>query len=769
VRYTAHRWRGASALVSVALGVGVGVCAAGIAFLNAVIGEYQIGDPTRVVHIWSVDPSTETRAIPTLAEFDVWAASLPIADVGAYKQGEVRIGYLGSTSIARALAMRGDVLGVIGARALIGRIDLKTSTDVVCGEAFWRAKLNSDPSAIGKILTIDGVAHTIVGVTSSGVRFPDNRTEVFVRLESADASTPVSVIARLSGSQTAAAFAEMLMAVRGGRSQGAPRIEATTFEQERRSRVLWGTIGLLGPPVLVLLVAWANCTGILFVTYERRRTEFAVRLALGADRAKLLMMCMRDFLPVSIATFFIASGVAGTILAALRRMAAAVDPDLSGRVVMSAHVMAVTAVVSFAVVVAVIIAPVWRATRIELASVLRGGAGTSLRAIGFRRTSLRDTAVALEIGVAVGLVVCTGLFGRYFWEIHHATVSLDAGRTIVVSLGLKDSSVPRQPDLRTIATEIEELGGVAAVGFSDSVPSPGLSGLRLVEFSVRGENHRAPVRLTSTAVSPGYFECVRQQTLRGRAFSWQDDAAGLPVAIVSRSLADRLWPAMNPVGEVLRIDPATPWNRVVGVVTDAVSIGGSARTPLVAFFPLGQTPRNKGYAFVRTHSSPGDTLPGLLRVVARATDGNAARVQSLTELIYGEFRGGELIVAVMGLFALTALLLCGAGTYALVSQLVSDNVPEIGLRMAVGASASAVMWLVVRRLSRTLVAGVVLGLIPTLIGVYSLWDDLLLSGGSAASAWLLIAAALLLTGTIAGLVPARSATRVDPMQTLRAL
>jgi putative ABC transport system permease protein len=687
---------------------------------------------------------------------------------------------------------------VFGVQPQLGRFFLPEDEQaghapvVVVSQGLWRRNLGGDPSAVGRSITLDGQAYTIVGVAPEGFQYP-NKTEVWIPpfqlvpmlgprmdLERTRGFGFLSAVGLLKPGVTVERANDEMTAITARLRQQYPETNNNRFDRVESLRTnLVGESStalllLLGAVALVLLIACANVSNLLLARAAARGKEIAVRLALGATRLRLV----RQLLVESVLLAF-AGGAAGLVLGwwGVELMRGLLPPDFprAQAIGFDLRVLGFTFLVSLLTGVVFGLAPALRATNPDVNESLkessRGAAGD------VRRSGVRSMLVVTEVALSLMLLVGAGLLFRSLIRLQSVELGFSPARLLTFRVSPSGPTFDTDPKYSAFYKQIAErartLPGVDAVGVINTLP---LSKGPTTAFRVEG---RPPLAIDKwpgvnyRSVSPDYFRAVGVPVLKGRAFDAHDDDSATRVVIVNQSLARRDFPDEEPVGKRINTGATAPdgqpaWLEIVGVVGDVRSLELSSEPTPEIYTSYLQDPFAGMSFVVRTAVEPEGLIPSV-REAVRQVD----RAQPVTEFREMEKLVGDAAAQprfnslLLAVFAGLSLLLAAAGIYGVMSYGVTQRTREIGLRMALGAQPGDVLKLVVGRGMWLTFVGVGIGLAAS-FGLTRVMRSLLF-GVSDTDPLTFIGVALLLTfvAFIACYVPARRATKVDPTVALR--
>ena len=783
---------GFTSLVVAVLAIGIGATTVIFSIVDGVLLKpLPFADADRLIAIQSLTRGDEdgTASVPDVVDLQ---EARGVQDVVGYTGGSVILTGRGEATTLLTLFVTGDVMATLRAPLLRGRsftdADVRpgAAPTAVIAERLWRDRFGGDPSAIGGPATIDGQAFTIIGVAPDTFDFPIQAkrvdvwlpiggTQIGAQLASQRGAHFVHTIARLRPDVSIDQAAAELGAIGERLAREFPKSNAARLVrvlplQERivRQHRLALTV-LLGAVGAVLLIACANVANLLLARGVGRRREMAIRAALGAGRARIV----RQLLMESVAVSVVAGGV-GVLLSlwGLAAVVAASPVDIPRLhdVHIDRGVLAFAALLSAATGIAFGIIPAFQVSRLDAADTLKGTTGGADR----RGARTRHILVASEVALSLLLLAGAGLLGRTLLNLERVDVGFVAERTLVMEISLPDTRYPNEAAQiaffwRTIDA-LKSIPGVRAAAAGSTLPLTGNDmgiGFRVEGRPVRDEDH---TNAAYHAVSPDYFSTMGIRTIRGRGFTDRDDEHAPLVLVISETMARTYFPGEDPIGRRVAIGyHSTGPREVIGVVADVKESELSEKAQPEMYAPFAQTPWPFFSVVVRTDRDPAPLTPALRAAITRLDpEQPPGDVQALTHYVRLATAQPRFTATLAMAFAAIATLLAGLGIYGVLAYGVAQRRREIGIRMALGAQAGDVRRLVVTQAALLGVAGLAAGVAAALVLTRALSS--LLFGVTAydPSTFGAVSALLMAVVAAAAYLPARRATRVDPMIALRA-
>jgi predicted permease len=657
---------------------------------------------------------------------------------------------------------------------------------VVLSHRFWSSRFQNDPDIVGRTLRFNGENVTIIGVMPPGFDYPLlwGRVDIWTPL----VFPPDQQRAR--GSNWLQAFGRLKPGVQMSDAQQAMTVLADNFVNEKlmtpgeslrleplqkslsdemSRNVMWFTFGLAG---FVLLIACANLANLQLVRTAARTRELAVRTALGASRLRLVRQSLAESLAVSVIGGSLSLLVAWWGVDFISQKLFSQLPG--ARVSIDFKVFGFALLVSVATGLAFGVVPAWLSSRVDVNQGLRENSRSSTASRSHNR--LRHSLIVGQVAFALVLLAGAGLFLRGIQRFAH----LDCGWQVdgLVTARIRPQGTKYETDVQTrnfllqLEQKLEGLPGVQKLAISRSQPVWGFnsSGPVIVEGQPAPDPSQLP-EVFNEAVSPGYFDTLGIRVLEGRQFTAQDSADGPRVVIINETMARRFWPDESPIGKRIGREGDKPnWEEVVGVVNDISFPGdlGEPYTRLQSYHPLTQSPWG-GWTIAIRGSNTAEGFAKDLRAGIGQLDQDLPvyQIRTARSLIEEGLGSISLLGTLLGAFAALGLVLAAIGIYGVTSYSVVQRTGEFGIRMALGAQRLDLLWLVLRKGSALVLSGAAIGA----LGAYAVGRLLLAiiptlpTHDPAALA--VSTAVFVFVALFACYVPARRATRVDPMVALR--
>ncbi len=788
------------AVITLALGIGANTALFSVIY-RVLLNPLPYPEAERLMTLWSVDlrraGSKEATSGLDLADwrrqsksFDGMAGWFEIDHILTEGETPQRVGCVWVTA---------DLFPMLGVQPILGRFfepaEFKTEQprEVILSHKLWQERFGSTRDLPGKSISINQKSYTVVGIMPPGFQFPmqPDRIEVWMPAPESEKMGPfgqrnarlMNVIGRLKPDVAQEqAQAELDLVTAALRAQypttnqhyGAriiPAVENLTGSLRRPLFVLFGAVGC------VLLIACVNVAGLLLARGAARQHEMAVRAALGGSRRRITRQLLTESLILACL-----AGALGVLLAAwgVDALLTLHPGYLPGneQIAMDSSVLLFTLLLSLLTGVVFGLAPAWSSSKIDLTTSLKEGARAATDSLTQRR--IRNALVVAEIALALVLLTGAGLLMNSFWRLRQVDPGFDPHNVLTLRLSLDGFKYTKPEQLtdwfHRLQERLQAIPGVRSASVVMPVPLHGLTYLEdfTFPFEIEGRPHAANEhpRIGGYGVQPGYFGTMGIQLIAGRDFTARDNGTAPPVVIVSEEFARRYFPGEIPLGRRIRVfwpwDSLPSWREIVGVAGDVKGHRLDAAAKPEIYTAHAQTPFNEMYVAIKTDVAP-QSIVGAVRSAVQSLEKHQPfyDIRTMEERIGASVAQQRFSMLLLTLFAAVALILTTVGLYSVMAYTVAQRTHEIGIRMALGAQSLDVLRLVMKQ-------GITLALIGVAIGMAASFAltrlmKSLLFGVSATDPLTFITIALLLTmiALLACWIPARRATKVDPMVALR--
>ena len=788
-------------IVVLTLALGIGANTTIFSAIDAVLlNPLPYKDPERLMVVWETNkqlgPEMWDRNEAAIGNFLDWRSRNQSFDqLGALFDTDMNLTGVGEPQRIKSVVATTNFFQVLGVQPMLGRSFSPESETpgspftAIISHELWQRQFGSDPGLINKSLTLNGHQVEVIGVMPPGfeLQFPisvhvdmwvpfvidvadpdyhDRRNNFLYavgRLKPGVSQEQAQAEMKLIASQLQQQYPET-NADRGVRV--VPLHKQVVGNVESYLYMLFAAVGFL------LLIACANVAGLLLARVTARQREVAVRMALGASRWRLIRQLLTE--SVILSAF---SGLLGLLLAyAGVKLLVALTPSEVPRLhEIGLHVPVFLWTLAISVVTGLLfgLAPALQASRPDLNSALKESSGRNPGS--FQGSELRNLLVVSEVAVALLLLVGAGLMTKSFLRLQQVDPGFDATNVVSMNIALPTSKY-RAQQLNNFYDQLFErirnLPGVKSVGGINPLPLGGTN----ISLSVLDEGAPA-VALTDRpsvgvrVVTPGYFQTMSIPILKGRAFTEQDRDNSPNVILVNEALASRFWPNQDAIGKRLDFEEDSGkqvWREIVGVVGNVKHKALATEVMPEAYFPYKQDPENFMGLVVRTASDPMSMIPAIRnQVLSIDKDQPVSDIMTMEQRLAKSVAASRFVMLLLGSFSVLALGLAAVGIYGVMSYLVTQRTQEIGVRMALGAQKRDVLKLVVRRGMVLAIIGTAIGLVASL-ALTRLMRSLLFEVTPTDWLTFVITSVVLLTvALLACYIPARRATKVDPLVALR--
>jgi putative ABC transport system permease protein len=777
----------------IALALGIGANTAIFSVVNTVLLR-PLPDPERLVMVWEDATKhgypTDT---PAAANFVDWRDQNQVFEgMAAIVDESFNFTGAGDPERLEGRRVSSNLFPLLGVEPQLGRVftaaeDQPGSQRVVLlSYPLWQRRFGGDPSIVGKTLTLNGEGYTVVGVMPARFQFPSTDDDLWVPV----AFTPqqaanrnrhyLQVVARLKPGVTLTQAQTEMSTIATRLQQQYPQSNAdlgaavTSLREHLVGDIKPALLVLLGAVGLVLLIACANVANLLLARAAVRQKEIAVRVALGARRRRLI----RQFLTESVLLSTL-GGIVGMVIAyvGLMLLKTFIPENISQarEIAIDFSVLGFTLLVSVATGVIFGLAPAIQATRFNQIETLKEGGRDAATGGGGKR--LRSLLVMAEVAISLVLLIGAGLLINSFLRLRNVDPGFRADNLLTMKIVLPEPKY-REYERRSafytdLVQRVEALAGVRSAAVTTNLPlyRQGNS----ISIGIEGRPDPPPGQeliVVTRIISPGYFDTMSIPLLRGRQFTDQDTGTSPNVVVISETMARRFWPGEEAIGKRIsagRVESPEDWIQIVGVVKDVRQFELNADPKPQMYMSYRQAgffaPRD---LVVKTDVDPSSMAATVRKAVWEIDkDQPVSNIRTMESILADSIARQRFSMLLLAIFAAVALVLAGVGIYGVMSYSVAQRTREIGIRMALGAQTSAVLKLAVGYGIKLVITGIVIGLVAAfaLTRVMST----LLFGVTATdpTTFTLISLLLVCVAAIASYIPARRATKVDPIIALR--
>jgi len=789
---------GFTAVAALTLALGIGANTAIFTVVNAVLLQpLPFHEPERLVRVWRSSAEDDRTALSFPDFADIRAKQTVFERMAAWRSNDCTLTGQGDPVNLSGLVVTAELFPLLGVTPQLGRgftpeEDQAGNRAVILSHSLWQNRFNSDPNVAGKTVTINSQSYNVAGVMPAEFKFPirNDPVDLWVSLAAvAEGREPLTsqrgwlafgVIGRLKPNVTAPQAEAALrvivdnLARQHTESSDFLRARVLPFHQEVVRDVRLGLMLMFGAVGCVLLIACANVANLLLQRATTRRKEIAIRAALGAGRWRIFRQLLTESLLLALG-----GGVIGWLLAVwLTKLLISLAPRGLPRAPeagMDARVLGFAVLVSLATGVIFGLAPALQAAKTDLNEALKDNS----KGGGARSNRFRNALVVAEVALTLMLLVCSGLLLNSFLRLQRVDPGFDTHNVLTFRIELPANRYSQQtqvaPFYQQLISRLEAAPGVKSVSAISHLPLSSHRGT--TGFSIEGiatpPDNPVPYLTDFRAVTPGYFKTMGMQLIKGREFTPRDELRSTQVAIINEALARRYFPNQDPLGK--RVMPGVGidergWlmREIVGVVRDSKHVSLREEPPPNIYLPHGQFPRQGMTLVVRAANGP-NMLIGVVQKEAHALDSELPvfEIRTLDQYLASSVAEPKFSALLLGLFAGLALILSCIGLYGVMSYVVAQRTRELGIRMALGAQTRDVLKLVIRQGIRLTLLGAAIGGAGAvaLSRVIKSW----LFGVSPTDPLTFAVAALLLAvvALLSCWIPARRATKVDPITVLR--
>ena len=793
-------------IAALSLALGIGANTAIFSLVNAVLlRPIPVDDPAQLASVFMTDQrNAGNLPLSHLNYKDLRDQNQVFSGMAAFAFAQVNWATGNDSQQLQAQVVSGNYFSVLGTQPSLGRAflpeeDLKPTPVAVVSHAFWEQNLASDPAIVGRTMTINRTPFTIIGVAprhfagtllgggpalwvpmsmhdvvQPGFDWYEQRRGLFLF---AFGRLKPGITVQQAGANVQTVFAQLEQAFpvdNKGRGAGAVALLDARLNPNGQggAQVVQISVILMTVVGLVLLIACANIANLLLARANRRRREIAIRLALGAGRVRLVRQLLTESILLSLigasAGLLLAYWLTDALAAADLPLPIPLDGDLS----LDARVLAFTALLAVATGVLFGLAPAIQASRPDVVPVLKNETVPSSGGRGLLRGNGRHLLVVTQVALSLMSLIAAGLFLRSLREAQAIDTGFETRGVLVMNVNLGREGYTAERGQLFYQQVVERMAGVPGVQHAAIAQNPPLAGGFLRSVFPEGMDTTAQNRILVqvNTVSEGYFDTIDIPLTRGRDFTTSDVTGAPLVVVINETMAARFWPGQDAVGKRFKFFGDEAFTTVVGIAKDA-KYNGVAEDPIPFIYqPLRQNYTPQAALHVR---SAGDaaSLAAPVRRVVQELDPTLAvfNTRTLEDQVTQSLAPLRINVIMLTTFGVLALLLASIGLYGVASYSVTQRTREIGVRMALGAQPSSVLGMVLGQGLLLVGIGLAVG-VAAALALASVMPPELLPNVSARDplTFVVTSATLGIVAVVATLVPARRATKIDPLLALRA-
>ena len=778
---------GFTLLAVLMLAVGIGVNTAMFSVIHAVLLQpLPYPEADRIVWMNESGAEVQNRQVSYPNFVDWRSRNQSFEAMSTFRGWSVNITGTDKPENLIARIVTSDYFKVMRATPILGR-DFTAEDDkpgaapvTLISYGFWQQRFGGDPNVVGKEILLDDKAHTVIGVLPENFQHqgPPPLWVLMGRLDwkERDVRTGGNVIARLKpGVTIEQARADMnrisqqLLQEHPITNAGANTVNVVSLQDNITRNVSTALKILFAAVGLVLLIACANVANLLLARAATRRKEFAVRVALGASRFRIVRQMLVESLLLAFAGGAVGLLLATWTIALLSRTAHETVPRMTG-LSLNGKILAFNILATVLTGILFGVLPALRSSKTDLHETLKDSSATTTETTGKK---LRGTLVVAEVALSVALLVGAGLLVKSLVLLLNSNNGFDPNGVLTMELTVSRNRGRDKAELRRlfqpVLQAVQAQPGVEKAALSAALP--GVNDGWQNDISVEGytrSKDEVLLQVDWSIVTPDYFETMKIPILRGRTFTTDEDEQGKPVVLVDENLARRFWPNGDAIGKRIAYDSPT-WHEVIGVVSEVRTFGSEATPRIRIYTPMGRFPQRIMLLSVRAGNVDAEALTAsVMRTVHEADkDLPITEVATLEDVLDREASTRRFNTVLFSVFAVLALVLAVTGVYGVLSYSVSQRTHEVGIRMALGAGRGDVLRLFIGQGMRLVLLGLVIGL-GGAFALTRLMTSLLFGVSTTDIAtFAVVAVGLTLVGIFACYLPARRATRVDPLIALR--
>lgn len=783
------------AVMIMALGIGANTAIFSLV-RGVLLRPLPFADPDRLTIVWE-DASFIgfPKNTPAPANYMDWKERNEVfEDMAATLPRDFNLTGDGSPEKIDAFGVTGSFFSVLGVKPALGRVidaeddKLQSNKVAVISYPLWQSRYGSDAGIVGRDILLNDEKYTVIGVMPRSFQFLDPDIRLWVPSEltpqqlASRGGHYLQVVARMKPGVSIEQADENIKAITAQIARDFPNQAArlganvVSMREELTGETRRPLIVLLVAVAFVLMIASANLANLLLSRAMGRSKEVAVRTALGASRSRLIRQLVTESVVLSLAGGISGVVVADFSFAFLRQL---IPPGLSLVVELRIDTMVMAFTIVLAVITGIVfgLAPALQSARVDLNEALKQGGGRTSLSAGHRR--LQAALIVGEVALAMVLLVGAGLLIKAFSKLSDQYSSMRAEGVLSVRTQLPDNryrdAQRRFAFYEQVLDRVSAMPGVTAAAYTTSVPLDWKGGTNGISPEGRAPEPGVHYDANHRQISPDYFKVMGISLKEGRGFNSADTQQSSLVAIVNETMARGFWPNEDVVGKRFkpgRPDSTEPWITIVGVVGDIKQMGPDKPVKAEMYFPYQQMANQPWYAprdlVIRTSGEPMKLVAAITASVHEADALQpVSKIRAMKDVLGQEFEQRETGTTLLAVFAALAMALAAIGLYGVLSYFVSQRTPEFGVRMALGAKSSDILWLVVKRGMGLSMLGLAIGSVASFALTRLLRSLLFEVSATDPIVFGLIALMLASVAFIACIIPARRAMGIDPMTALR--
>ncbi len=784
-------WRspGFTVLAVIALALGIGANTSIFSVVNAVmLQRMPFADPERLVMVWESSPQNDQTNVVNGWNFGQWQQrNHSFERMAAFVTGPAALSGDGEPEVVDYISTTVDFFPILGVKPLLGRWfepgeDVADHAgEVILSEGLWRRRYGADPNIIGKMIRVDTAPDKVVGVMPASFRFPQAKAELWeprvIDRTQKSVGRYLNVVARVRpGVSLKTAQAEMSVVARQ-LQQERPDLDSkwganvVGLREQATGDVRTPLLVLLGAVGLVLLIACANVANLMLMRAAGRGREIAVRAALGAGAMRIARQLLIESLLLSVlgGALGLAIGIWSVKLLSVALPDTIAYANLK-TISIDTTVFLFTLVISLFTGMLFGLAPAIKAARVDVQSSLKDGG----RGFSQGRSAARGALVVAEVALSMILLIGAGLLIRSFSRLANIDPGFDARHVISMNLAPWGQFQRRELMVdftRQVIEQVRSLPGVEAAGTTHFLPLAGEGSATWYwrADGPRPEHGAEPVTEVSM-VTPGYFAAMSIPVARGRVFDDRDGAGAPATVVINQTVARQFYPNQDPIGKQLTVDwnhPDQPYE-IVGVVGDVHLRALNQESKPAVYLSMAQAPQAPITLVARAQGDPA-LLGRAIEERVHAINRNVAvfDVKTLDAIVSGSLAAQRFNTILLGGFAALALVLAAVGIFGVISYSVAQRTREIGIRRALGAGTTSVLGMVLSQAMTLTALGVAIGIAGAFAVTRLLQTLLFQVSPTDAATFVAVSVTLGAVALLASYVPARRATKVDPIVSLR--